>query len=92
MVMLASYESLSQHCAGIVTCLSGKLLLKAKMKLHSLHVCVVMNQILAMGFCRPWASAQGLLMATINTHMQCAVLLWVCYTLNWCVMIPEMQC
>jgi len=37
----------------------------------------------------------GLLMATINIQVQCPVP-WVgCgfgYNLNWCVMIPEIQC
>ena len=34
---------------------------------------------LILGFCRSWASAQGLLMATINIQVQCPglVLLWV---------------
>ena len=46
------------------------------------RVFVVMNLIL--GFCRPQASAQGLLMATINLHVQCPVVLG--YNVNWCVM------
>jgi len=39
-----------------------------------------------LGFCRPQASAQGLLM--INIQVQCPMLLWV----GLCVMIPEIQC
>jgi len=40
-----------------------------------------------LGFCRPQASAQGLIYKR-SVHCFCVL----GYNLNWCVMIPEEQC
>jgi len=45
---------------------------------------------LTLGFCRPRGFGIGFANAH-NTQVQCPELLWVCYNLNWCVMIPEIQ-
>jgi len=89
MVMLACYESLVVRHCDLFKFTVDELLLKAKMKLHSLHVsCDEPDP----GVLQTLGFSTGLLLATINIHMQCAVLLWVCYTLKWCLLIPEIQC
>jgi len=65
MVMLASYES-SQHCASVVTCLC---LITVVIGISPGRQRVVLNLILC--FCRPQASAEGLLMATIDIQVHC---------------------
>jgi len=33
--------------------------------------------VMILGFCRPWTSAQDLLMASIYIQIQCPLLLWI---------------
>ena len=51
---------------------------------------IVTNLILS--FCRPLASAQGLLMAIMNIQSSVQCFHWYGYNLPWCETILELQC
>ena len=67
MVMLDSYES-SQQCAC-------RYLWVVYSHCGAFHLTCREFKLWWLGFCRPWALAQGLQMVTINIQVQCPVLL-----------------